>query len=254
MPAPPTNRKMTNWKMFWGKAQPRAEMKNSTAETSMKRLRPIRSLIAPASPAPNMQPMSTTLTAQPSWSEWRANWRLRSRGAPATMAVSNPKRRPPMAAITVTKMTYELRLFIPSSSWNLIGPTILTKSGPSLKWDSLALFRAKNEQQVRRSLSLPICRRLLSYRPGCLLQSTRLQDKEASSRTSCRARFCHRLSLGSKDISSGPCPYLTLFEPDFPHVLDIRHALTIHFRPKGESSDHEHPKQKPVCIFYHSDF
>ncbi len=40
---------------------------------SMNRRRPTRSLMGPARPAPNMQPMRTTLTAQPSWSEFSEN-------------------------------------------------------------------------------------------------------------------------------------------------------------------------------------
>jgi hypothetical protein len=73
MPSPPTKRKRTNSVIVRGTAQPTAETRNSTAEMSMKRRRPIRSLTGPARPAPNMQPMRTTLTAQPSWSELREN-------------------------------------------------------------------------------------------------------------------------------------------------------------------------------------
>ena len=64
---------MTNNVIVRGMAQPIAETKKRTAEMSIKRRRPIRSLTGPASPAPNMQPMRTTLTAQPSWSELSEN-------------------------------------------------------------------------------------------------------------------------------------------------------------------------------------
>ena len=67
------NRKMTNAVIVRGRAQPTAETRKRTAETSMNRRRPIRSLIGPARPAPNMQPMRTTLTAQPSWRELSEN-------------------------------------------------------------------------------------------------------------------------------------------------------------------------------------
>ncbi len=96
------NRKTRNWIRFWGTAQPTAEMRKSTAETIMKRRRPSRSLMAPAAPAPIMQPTRTMLTARPSPKADRAKRSLRKRMAPAMMAVSNPNKSPPRAATTET--------------------------------------------------------------------------------------------------------------------------------------------------------
>ena len=102
MASPPMNRKIRNWTRFWGMAHPMAETKNSTAEISMKRRRPRRSLTVPAMAAPAMQPMRTMLTASPSPRDDRAKRCLRKRVAPAMMAVSKPNSRPPRAATIET--------------------------------------------------------------------------------------------------------------------------------------------------------
>ena len=52
MPSPPMMRKKTNSVKLRGKAVPKAETRNSTAETSSTRLRPRRSLSMPAKAGP----------------------------------------------------------------------------------------------------------------------------------------------------------------------------------------------------------
>ena len=53
MARPPMKRKTRNWMRFWGTAQPSDETKKNTAETSMKRRRPSRSLTVPGDGRPD---------------------------------------------------------------------------------------------------------------------------------------------------------------------------------------------------------
>ena len=64
-PSPPRMRYRTNSVTLRGMAEPIAEIKNSTAEIISTFFRPRRSLSVPAITAPNTQPTSALLAAQP---------------------------------------------------------------------------------------------------------------------------------------------------------------------------------------------
>jgi hypothetical protein len=74
-------------------------MRNNNEERSKTVFLPNRSLNVPANETPAMQPTSAELTYQPSSIVLRANWLLTNEIVPEMTAVSNPNRKPPIAAV-----------------------------------------------------------------------------------------------------------------------------------------------------------
>jgi hypothetical protein len=74
-------------------------MRNNNEERSKTVFLPNRSLNVPAKETPAMQPTSAELTYQPSSIVLRANWLLTNEIVPEITAVSNPNRKPPIAAV-----------------------------------------------------------------------------------------------------------------------------------------------------------
>src|SRR5208337_2669040 len=107
MPRPPMKRATTSAGQFHAKAQPRAEIRYSTAISRKLSRRPYRSPGMPASMAPNTVPKSALKTVNPS--DQGESWNVTRKApmVPAITAVSNPNSRPPKAATTVLFKRYE---------------------------------------------------------------------------------------------------------------------------------------------------
>src|SRR3954465_7952925 len=104
--SPASNRAITNALKLGAKAVSTDVQANNTEINRSSFLRPHRSDSLPAITHPNAQPNRRELNAQPSPRSLRANSLLRYGPAPVMMAMSNPKSKPPRAAVHPRNTTY----------------------------------------------------------------------------------------------------------------------------------------------------
>src|ERR1035437_7483883 len=100
MPSPPMNRAPTKEYQSNANAQPRAEIRYSTAVMRKLPRRPYRSPGIPPNMAPRMVPQSAADTVNPSSAGLSENLVVSAAVVPAITAVSNPNSSPPSAATT----------------------------------------------------------------------------------------------------------------------------------------------------------
>ena len=125
MPRPPMKRKATSEYQSHEKAQPMAEMKYSTPMSCRAPRRPLRSPRIPANNAPTMVPHSALATVKPSARSERWKVSVRARVVPAMTAVSNPNSKPPSAATTVLRTTWESSFIGSPRAWAVEAKRIL---------------------------------------------------------------------------------------------------------------------------------
>src|SRR5947209_82176 len=117
MDAPPTARPPANrasTKRVKVGAKPVASEVTAKRTATMRRmfLRPKESVNRPAIPEPKTQPKSSELKAQPRLKSLSLNCSVRKGPAPVMMAMSKPNSRPPNAAVTPRKITYEVLMLV----------------------------------------------------------------------------------------------------------------------------------------------
>jgi hypothetical protein len=108
IPTPIPPRSLDEIRNEWPGAimHPRADRKNSKADSSRDIFLPNLSLRKPAPATPATHPTSAELTYHPSVIEFNVNCSLTKLSVPEIMAVSYPNRKPPVAAIREINMRY----------------------------------------------------------------------------------------------------------------------------------------------------
>src|SRR6185369_17140818 len=104
---------------------------NVTDTASSTFLRPYRSPSRPANADPSTHPNRRQLNAQPRLNSVNLKCSSRNGPAPVMMAISNPNKSPPSAAVAARKMTYR-RLTFSSTGDTARGPES-TRKQPMLK-------------------------------------------------------------------------------------------------------------------------